>query len=292
MHLLREIHQDDTATWVKIGTGLALMGLSVPGRWLARILGPVAFVAGLELVAWGLIASRLFPYVAVLIVILAVVVVRLEQRLDARAQAAVVLPDPDIHLSIEMTYDETVLICVGLWNPRQSHIERATLNFLVPDFVSELVPADQSSARLGKPSGVMTTAEVLTDDDGNDFGNGSKYWQSTEIDFPGRVSSVLYFRVTMDKLRPFPVKLVLVSPDLDQPIELREMIRPPAEPTDEYPEPFQLTVEAQELSENIALLHVGIGGSADRLMTQLPLPFTVGSCTCLSPLSAASGLTP
>jgi hypothetical protein len=36
------------------GIGLALMGLSFPGRYLARLLGPLAFVVGLGIVTWAI----------------------------------------------------------------------------------------------------------------------------------------------------------------------------------------------------------------------------------------------
>ena len=83
-------------------------------------------------------------------------------------------PPPNVHINIQDEYDTTVLISVGIDNPRREDITRVGLNFLVPDFVTELAPADQNSGRLPRQGTVMTTPEKLTDDEGNELGGGSK----------------------------------------------------------------------------------------------------------------------
>ena len=80
MHVLREISSDDTAMWLKVAVGLALMGLSFPGRRLQKVLGPLAFVAGIELVAWALLRHPFFIAATVLVLLVLVVVALLEKR--------------------------------------------------------------------------------------------------------------------------------------------------------------------------------------------------------------------
>jgi hypothetical protein len=80
MQVLREISSDDTAMWLKVGVGLALMGLSFPGRRLQKVLGPLAFVAGIELVAWALLRHPFFIAATVVVLLVLVVVALLEKR--------------------------------------------------------------------------------------------------------------------------------------------------------------------------------------------------------------------
>jgi hypothetical protein len=141
-------------------------------------------------------------------------------------------PPPSVQITIQMEYDNTVLISVGIYNPRREDITSVGLNFLVPDFVTELTPADQDSGRAPIPGSVRTTSEKLGDAAGNVYGSGSKYWDQTDIKLPGRFHTVMYFRATLaESLRPFPVKLVLASQDLEQPNVFTQMIRPQTQPS-------------------------------------------------------------
>ena len=58
-------------------TGIALMGLSVPGRVLYRLVSPASFVAGLVLVVWSIFRNGLVAEaVLAVLVLLAVIVER------------------------------------------------------------------------------------------------------------------------------------------------------------------------------------------------------------------------
>jgi len=65
--VLNHLDVNDTAMWLKVSIGLALMPISWPGilgriRWLAYI----SFLAGLELVLWALLAPGIYwPWAAI-----------------------------------------------------------------------------------------------------------------------------------------------------------------------------------------------------------------------------------
>jgi hypothetical protein len=69
MHVFQEISSADTAMWVKVGVGLALMGLSFPGRRLQEVLGPVAFAGGLVILAWAFLTYPFFIAVTAITVL-------------------------------------------------------------------------------------------------------------------------------------------------------------------------------------------------------------------------------
>src|SRR5437899_1187565 len=95
MHLVR-VDVNDAGMLTKLGVGLALMGLSVPGRILPRVVGPVAFVVGLELVAWALVAHPFLPYAAGLITVVALLIILLERRQAAKQRAARLAHRPQV----------------------------------------------------------------------------------------------------------------------------------------------------------------------------------------------------
>jgi hypothetical protein len=147
---------------------------------------------------------------------------------EARAEGAPVLP-PTATLSVSAAYDFSTVVCVGIDNPRREPIEKVSINFCVPDYVSELVPSDHEGDRTNSPEGrLLTSPEILNDDDGKPCGNGIKYWSRTGLEFPGRWNSMVCYRMTMNPPRVLPVRATLSSPDLDEPIELHQTFRPQA----------------------------------------------------------------
>jgi hypothetical protein len=156
---------------------------------------------------------------------------KLDLAVSEERNEAPYLQSPPTHeasLHIVTAYDYAVVVRFGVGNPQQQHIGQGSLNFRVPDYAVELAPSDEHGNLLPNPAGSLgTSSEVLEDKDGIPHGVGIKYWNRTGIDLPGRMATIFDFRVSLDEKRAsLPVRVTLVSPDLDDPIEFYETLYP------------------------------------------------------------------
>jgi hypothetical protein len=141
-------------------------------------------------------------------------------------------PTHEAALHVVIARGDAVVVRFGVGNPQQRHISQASMNFRVPDYVVDLTPSNADGERMLNPAGVLdTSSEVLKDVDGVLHGSGIKYWNRTGIDLPGRMATIFDFRLTFrEHVEFFPVRVTLVSPDLDDPIEMYETLYPDWQP--------------------------------------------------------------
>ena len=137
-------------------------------------------------------------------------------------------PEPAASLSAEgRDQNLRAILALGIRNDRPTPIRGATLNFRVPDWVRVMYPCKQDGERHGGVAGsLLTASEVLFDSNGKPSGEGIKYWAQPEITFPGEISLLSFFCVEMEEPREVPVRITVVSPDLEEPIEIAASFLP------------------------------------------------------------------
>ncbi len=141
------------------------------------------------------------------------------------------VPEPGVTLEArtigEPSFYPSMLLVLGIANERPIPIEGATLNFRVPDWVG-ITPANQDGTPMANPRGhLLTASEVLKGRDGGGSGTGIKYWARSGMSFPGDIATLVMFRVDANQPAPLPalpVRVTIVSPDIDDSVSIEETV--------------------------------------------------------------------
>lgn len=124
-------------------------------------------------------------------------------------------PRSDLLVPMEIGKEKSFILRVGIANRQRPDIHNATINLLLPEFVPGFWPCDENGLPDRAASGkVMTTSEGLVPGSPE---IASFYWAETGKVLPGRIATLLHFGVRVASARPTPIKLKIISADLEEP---------------------------------------------------------------------------
>jgi hypothetical protein len=189
-----------------LGSGLVTTGILVP---LAAAAKPHPWHA-----AWFLVPSSIAGGIGLLgfYMLIAVYTGWPLPRTHSEREAAPRLTAENAY--VVRAYGRVVIFQVGFKNEGRGDLDAATVNVLVPNFAIALARCDSSGNSIDSRGRAEPTSESVTvDEHGKPL--PSVFWDE-RLDFPGRVSRPIYFRVTLaGDQAELPVVVKVTAPPLD-----------------------------------------------------------------------------